>query len=134
MHARQYQPEPAVASRARQHGIGSQRGQRVATRGVALSSGPARDDALPFGVEQSAYRQVADRLIAMVTDGDPNAASEAGPAGGRARLLRAQNDIDKVSRAYHSEGQRLVADLRSARRGSSSPRAWASHWDWRSWR
>ena len=111
MHARQYQLEPAVASRAR-YVDSANNADNALRRAVAYSSGPAREDALRLQAEQSAYRQAADRLIEMVTDSDPDAVKqdrlEVAPA-----YYTLQHDIDGVSRDYHSNAQRLVADLRS---------------------
>jgi diguanylate cyclase (GGDEF)-like protein len=111
MHARQYQLEPADASRARYMDSATNADDAL-RRAVASSSGPARQDALRLQAEQSAYRRAADSLIAKVTDRDPGAAAqdrlEVAPA-----YYTLQHDIDGVSRAYHSKAQQLVADLRS---------------------
>jgi hypothetical protein len=48
MHARQYQLEPAVASRAR-YMASAANADNALQRAVALGSGPARDDALRLG-------------------------------------------------------------------------------------
>src|SRR5262249_29288464 len=111
MHARQYELEPADASRAR-YVDSATTADNALRRAVAISSGPARDDALRLQAEQTAYRRAADLLIALVTDRDPDAVTqdrlEVGPA-----YYTLQHDIDGVSRAYHSEAQQLVADLRT---------------------
>jgi diguanylate cyclase (GGDEF)-like protein len=111
MHARQYQLEPAVASRAR-YMDSANTADDALRRAVANSSGPAREDAMRLQAEQSAYRQAADQLLAMVTDNNPDAVRQdrlqVAPA-----YYTLQHDIDGVSSAYHSEAQRLVAGLRS---------------------
>ncbi len=111
MHARQYQLEPAVASRAR-YMDSANTADDALRRAVANSSGPAREDAMRLQARQSAYRQAADQLIDMVTNNDPDAVRhdrlQVAPA-----YYTLQHDIDGVSTAYHSEAQRLVADLRS---------------------
>lgn len=111
MNARHYQLEPSVASRARYMDSASAADEAL-RRAVELSTGPAREDALRLQAEQSAYRQAADRLIAMVTDGNPEAIKqdrlEVTPA-----YYTLLHDIAGVSRAHHNEAQRLVAELRN---------------------
>jgi diguanylate cyclase (GGDEF)-like protein len=111
MHARHYQLEPSVASRAR-YMESANAADEALRRAVELSSGKAREDALRLRAEQDAYRLAADRLIELATDRDPDAIQqdrlEVTPA-----YYTLQQDIADVSRAHHSEAQRLVADLRS---------------------
>jgi diguanylate cyclase len=110
MHTRQYQLEPSVASRAR-YQRSAEAADDALRRAVELSTGPAHVDAVRIRDEQAAYRLAADRLIELVTDRNPEAVTqdrlEVSPA-----YYTIQHDIDKMSRAYHSEAQRLVTDLR----------------------
>lgn len=110
MQARHYQLEPSVASRARYLESAAQ-ADAALRRAVELSSGAAHDDALRLQAEQSAYRQAADELIIMVTDRNPDAVTqdrlEVTPA-----YYTLQHDITEVSRAHHTQAQKLVADLR----------------------
>jgi diguanylate cyclase len=110
MHTRQYQLEPSNASRARY--VSSARDADDAlNRAVAVGSGAARADAIRLRAEQTQYRVAAERLIALVTDRNPDSVEqdrlEVAPA-----YYTLQEDIDAVSRSYHSQAQRLVADLR----------------------
>jgi diguanylate cyclase (GGDEF)-like protein len=111
MRARQYQLEPSVASRTRYIDSASAADEAL-RRAVELSTGPVREDALRLQREQSAYRQAADHLILMVSDGNPDAIQQ-----GRLEVTPAyytlQQDIANVSRARHNEAQRLVMELRS---------------------
>jgi diguanylate cyclase (GGDEF)-like protein len=110
MHTRQYRLEPSVASHAR-YERSAQFADDVLRRAAEAATGPAREDALRLSAEQAEYRAAADRLIELVTDRDPKVAEqdrlEVTPA-----YYTLQQDIDSVSRAYHGEAQRLVADLR----------------------
>jgi len=110
MHTRQYRLEPSIASRAR-YESSAQAADEVLRRAAGTATGPAREDALRLSAEQAEYRVAADRLVELVTYNDPRAAAqdrlEVAPA-----YYTLQQDIDSVSRAYHSEAQRLVADLR----------------------
>jgi diguanylate cyclase len=110
MHTRQYQLEPSVAGRAR-YVRSATAADDALRRAVELSSAAARADAVRLRAEQAAYRLAADRLIELVTDRNPEAVTqdrlEVSPA-----YYTLQQDIDNVSRAYHSEAERLVGDLR----------------------
>jgi diguanylate cyclase len=110
MHTRQYQLEPSVAGRTR-YAESATAADDALRRAVEMSSGASLSDASRLRDEQAAYREQSDRLIALVTDRDPNAVIhdlvQVTPA-----YYTLQHDIDGVSRAYHSEAQRMVADLR----------------------
>ncbi len=110
MHARQYRLEPSIASRLR-YERSARDADEVLRRAAETATGTAREDALRLSAEQAEYRKAADRLIELATDRDPRAAEqdrlEVAPA-----YYTLQQDIDTVSRAYHSEAQLLVADLR----------------------
>lgn len=111
MRARHYQLEPSVASRAR-YMESADAADDALRSAVELSSGQARQDAVRLRAEQADYRQAADRLIELVTDRNPDAIRqdrlEVTPA-----YYTLQQDITDVSRAHHSEAQRLVAELRN---------------------
>jgi diguanylate cyclase (GGDEF)-like protein len=110
MHTRQYQLEPSAASRIR-YTRSADDADNALRRAVEVGTGAARADALRLQAEQTAYRTAADRLIMLVTDRNPEAVEqdrlEVAPG-----YYTLQQDIDAVSRAYHAEAQRLVADLR----------------------
>ena len=110
MHTRQYQLEPSVASRAR-YVTSANAADDTLRRAVELSSGPAHHEAVRLRAEQASYRVAADKLIEMATDRNPQAVEqdrlEVAPA-----YYTLQQDVDKVSREYHIEAQRLVAGLR----------------------
>jgi diguanylate cyclase (GGDEF)-like protein len=111
MHTRQYQLEPSAAGQTRY--LSSAKAADDALRYAAeTGTGPARNDALRLRQEQADYRIAADRMITLVTDRDPRSVEqdrlEVAPA-----YYTLQQDADSVSRAYHSEAQRLVADLRN---------------------
>jgi diguanylate cyclase len=111
MHARQYQLEPSVAARARY--IRAAAAVEEALHPVKrFGPGQARVDAERLLASQAIYRGAADQLIEMVTDRDPAALQfdrlEVTPA-----YYTLQTEIDRVSRAYHSQAERQVADLRA---------------------
>jgi diguanylate cyclase (GGDEF)-like protein len=68
-------------------------------------------EAVRLRAEQTEYKVAADRLIQLATDRDPLAVEhdrlEVAPA-----YYTLQQDIDRVSRAYHAQAQRLVTSLR----------------------
>jgi diguanylate cyclase (GGDEF)-like protein len=107
---RHYQVEPSVAAQQRFAQVA-----RAATDTLAQitveDNGQARVDAMRLGDEQLAYRALAERLIAMIADGDAGHVQldllEVTPA-----FYTLQDDVDAVSRAYHDDAQRQVAALR----------------------
>lgn len=111
MHASQYRVEPSVASRDRYRASAAVADE--ALRGaMELSSGEARADALRLSTEQAAYRRASDRLMDLVTQREDQRANEQHRLEVTPAYYTLQTDIDQVSRAYHSEAQRLVTDLR----------------------
>jgi diguanylate cyclase len=114
MHARQYLLEPSGAGR-RRYARAAASADTALARAVDQATGLAKDDAVRLQAKQREYRLAADHLIELVTDRDPRSVEldrlEVAPA-----YYTLQQDIDTVSRAYHSESQRLIADLRDGQR------------------
>jgi diguanylate cyclase (GGDEF)-like protein len=107
---RHYQVEPSVAVKQRFDRVADTAGETLAA--IASSADPqARRDALRLQDEQIAYRALADRLIAMVADSNPEHLQldrlEVTPA-----FYILQNDVNEVSRSYHDYAQRQVSALR----------------------
>ncbi len=111
MHTRQYQLEPSVASRGR-YERSAREADDALRHAVRLGSHKAQADALRLRVEQAAYRQAADHLIELVTQRDSTESVEWDRLEVAPAYYTLQQDIDEVSRAYHSEAQRQVADMR----------------------
>ncbi len=107
---RHYQVEPSVAVKQRFEQVAADTGRVLAE--VAGKGDPgARADAERLLAAQGRYRELAERLIAMVADSDPAHVQldrlEVTPA-----FYSLQNDVDEVSRAYHEYAQDQVSALR----------------------
>ena len=108
---RHYEVEPSVAVKQRFDQVARKAGDTL-DEIVAGSDPRAGRDALRLRSEQAAYQRLADRLIAMVADSNPEHVQldrlEVTPA-----FYELQNDVNDVSRAYHDYAQRQVSALRS---------------------
>jgi len=107
---RHYQVEPAVAVEQRFAQV-ARTSNDTLIRIAAEDAGQARVDAVRLREEQLAYQVLAERLIAQIADSDPGHIQldrlEVTPA-----FYSLQDDVDKVSRAYHDDAQMQVAALR----------------------
>jgi diguanylate cyclase (GGDEF)-like protein len=107
---RHYQVEPSVAVHQRFDQISEAVGRALAE---VTEKGDARTraDAERLLAAQGRYHELAEQLIIMVADSDPDFAQldrlEVTPA-----FYSLQNDVDEVSRAYHEYAQEQVLSLR----------------------
>jgi diguanylate cyclase (GGDEF)-like protein len=106
---RHYQVEPSVAVKNRFDQV--VRTANDTLEQIAAGDGQARQDAMRLHAEQIAYQALAERLILLIADSDPDHLQfdqlEVTPA-----FYTLQDDVDMVARAYHDAAQRQVAALR----------------------
>jgi hypothetical protein len=107
VHVRNFQVDPTVPVRLRY--VAAAGDVTKALDAAARSGG--RTDAERIQAEHNAYRQKADRLVAMIANNDPGATpydrAEVAPA-----YVALQHDIDAVSRAHHATADREAEELR----------------------
>ncbi|MFC7534478.1 putative bifunctional diguanylate cyclase/phosphodiesterase [Actinoplanes sp. GCM10030250] len=107
---RHYEVEPSVAVKQRFEQV-AQRADDTLSELAHSPDVTVRRDGQRLLQEQRTYRFLADRLISMVADSDPDQVTldrlEVTPA-----FYSLQNDVDDVSRAYHDDAQSQVAALR----------------------
>ncbi|MEV6305732.1 EAL domain-containing protein [Actinoplanes sp. NPDC051861] len=107
---RHYEVEPSVAVKQRFDQV-AQKADATLTAIASGSDPDAQRDAQRLLKQQRAYRALAEKLIVMVADSDPEQVTldrlEVTPA-----FYALQNDVDEVSLAYHDDAQRRVAELR----------------------
>nr|GID84799.1 hypothetical protein Ade03nite_37230 [Actinoplanes derwentensis] len=107
---RHYQVEPSVAVKQRFDQVAAG-ADRVLAEVAGKNDQQARADAGRLRAAQTRYRKLAEQLITMVADSDPESIQldrlEVTPA-----FYSLQNDVDEVSRAYHEYAQQQVSALR----------------------
>ncbi|GID91809.1 putative bifunctional diguanylate cyclase/phosphodiesterase [Amorphoplanes digitatis] len=107
---RHYQVEPSVAVKQRFDQV-VRTANDTLTQIAAGDDGQARRDAVRLHQEQLAYQELAERLILLIADSDPDHIQldrlEVTPA-----FYTLQDDVDMVARAYHDAAQLQVAALR----------------------
>ncbi|MEU4217270.1 EAL domain-containing protein [Actinoplanes sp. NPDC026623] len=107
---RHYQVEPSVAVKKRFDQV-VRTANNTLTQIASGDDGTARRDALRLHAEQLAYHALAERLILLIADSNPDHLQldqlEVTPA-----FYTLQDDVDTVARAYHDAAQRQVAALR----------------------